>query len=58
MNHYKQRRDYIHSDLDKYINEPGLNNSHVSIPIYRISLELDFRRLKDKIRKKELCVDK
>ena len=58
LNHYKERRDYIHSDLNKYIYESELNDSQVSIPIYRIKLSLHFSQLKDKIREKELCLDK
>jgi len=58
MNHYKQRRDYIQADLNKYIYKSKLNGSQIYIPIYRITLTLDFSKLKEKIGEKELCLDK
>ena len=55
--HYKDKRDYILADLNKYIYESKLNDCQVYIPIYRITLMLDFNKVKDNIRNEELCLD-
>ena len=57
MNHYKERRDYIQADLNKYIYESDLNDIQIYIPIYRITLTLNFSKLKDKIIEKGLNLD-
>ena len=56
-NHYKEKKDYILADLNKYIYESKLNDSQVCIPIYRITLMLNFNQVKDKIIKRDLCLD-
>jgi len=57
MTHYKERKDYIQADLNKYIYESELNDTQVFIPIYRIRETLNFSKLKDKILEKGLNLD-
>jgi ubiquitin-protein ligase len=46
LNHFKNKKDKILSELDEYINN---NNKVIIIPIYRINLKLNYEYLKNKI---------
>ena len=54
VQHYKDKRDHIISELNKYIYESKFNESTIYIPIYRINLELTYSLLKGLLLKKEL----
>jgi len=56
INHYKEKRDNIISELNKYIYESKYAGEIMYIPIYRINITLNYQGIKNTIKKNEVTL--
>lgn len=53
--HYQSNKHEILSELDTYIQGSAYNNAHITIPIYRINIRLNYKSIKDYLLSKKDC---